>query len=174
MLKRFFMVCGVAGLAVLEAAALAILPWPMPMLRFSLIAVTNLVTSFRIGLAWSAAFAAGLVLDLLMPWPPGCGTLGMLAVVAVLTPLTTRVLTHISLPSLVGINVIAFAVFNLTATAVRSASDLLESGHPHFWPAGGFWLFGLALLTQTALAALWQVVARKVHRSLVSSFLVLR
>lgn len=174
MIRRLLLVGGVILLAVCEASVFAILPWPWPMLRFSLIAITNLITSFRLGLAWAAAVGAGLALDVLMPWPLGCGTVGMLAVVAVLTPLSTRVLTHVSLASLIGISAVAFVVFNLTVAIVRALADLVESGHFLIWPAGGFWLFGLALLAQTALAALWQIVARKAHRSLVSSFLVLR
>lgn len=174
MIRRMFTIFGVAALALVEAAVFATFPGPVPLIHFSLIVIVNLVTSFRVGTAWASAFAAGLMLDVIMPWPAGCGTLAMLMTVALSVPLSTRVLTHVSVASVVGLNAAVFIVFQAVAALYRASADLVAGQGFRIWPVAGFVPLLSALAIQLSLCVVWQVFARRAHRAIVSSFLILR
>jgi len=157
MRNELLIIMGVALVAILHSAGVAVLPLPFSLISLPLVMVSWLALGLRFRTAALSAVLAGAVADLLAPTTFGIYALSALVAVVITALLLSRVLTHHTISALVGVNAAIFVLFHLVAFLFGSILRAL-SGGSLFHPATGYAL--LLVLMSLPLQLLVAVALR--------------
>ena len=164
-----------AAAAIVQRSLLETIGPPAAFVQLPIIPVIFLIGNFRFGTAFAAAAASGVIMDILSPYRFGAFLCIFLILTFLLIFLFTRVLTHRTWPAFVAIHGAGFLAFHAIFLASRTAGISLQGQAADAFSArGGILPFMIALAAQIAFSAGLVAAGRRLKKSFLSTFLVIK